>query len=56
MTNPHEGGSYRRNADGSLTRIDIDAPAAVEVETPATEPTTETTDAVDETSAKKGKA
>ncbi|MUZ73339.1 hypothetical protein GOZ90_11665 [Agrobacterium vitis] len=56
MTNPHEGGSYRRNADGSLTRIDTDAPAAVEVETPATEPTTETSDAGEETSAKKGKA
>ncbi|MGV2132774.1 hypothetical protein GOZ83_05255 [Agrobacterium vitis] len=56
MTNPHEGGSYRRNADGSLTRIEADATAAVESETPVAEPTTETPDAGDETSAKKGKA
>lgn len=56
MTNPHEGGSYRRNPDGSLSRVDADAPVAVDQKTPAAEPITETADVDDETSAKKGKA
>lgn len=33
---PHTGGSYRRETDGSLTRID--APADAGTETPAEDP------------------
>ncbi|NSZ48448.1 hypothetical protein G6L63_11060 [Agrobacterium vitis] len=56
MTNPQTGGSYRREQDGTLTRIEANAPVTVESETTVAEPTTETSDAVEETSAKKGKA
>ncbi|MGV1829716.1 hypothetical protein [Agrobacterium vitis] len=56
MTNPQTGGSYRRNPDGSLTLIDADAPTPIDQEVPAAEPRTETQDATDETSGKKGKA
>ncbi|WP_234689395.1 hypothetical protein [Allorhizobium ampelinum] len=56
MTNPHKGGSYRRNPDGSLTRIEAETPIVVQPEAPAVETNTETPDAGDETSAKKGKA
>jgi hypothetical protein len=59
MTNPSEGGSYRREEDGSLTRLnDVTAPAISESETSIEEAQTETsvedTDVVD--SGKKGKA
>ncbi|MVA17642.1 hypothetical protein GOZ94_01615 [Agrobacterium vitis] len=56
MTNPQTGGSYRRNPDGSLTLIEADAPAPIDEEMPADERRTETQDATDETSGKKGKA
>jgi len=56
MTNPHKGGSYRRNPDGSLTRIEAEAPIAIQPEAAAVETTNETPDAGDETSTKKGKA
>ncbi|MDQ0454654.1 hypothetical protein [Rhizobium paknamense] len=56
MTNPQTGGSYLRNPDGSLTRIEIAAFKPAEPEQPAAQPSSETPEAQDETSAKKGKA
>jgi hypothetical protein len=59
MTNPQMGGSYRREEDGSLTRLnDVAAPAISESETSVEEAQAETsveeTDTAD--NGKKGKA
>lgn len=56
---PSEGGSYRREKDGSLTRLDdAAAPVASESETPADAVQTETSPDENDTtdSGKKGKA
>jgi hypothetical protein len=56
MTLPHQGGSYRREKDGSLKRIDaeVDAPAVIEQE--AEKPADTETAPKEEPTARKGKA
>lgn len=64
MTLPHQGGSYRRDTDGSLTRIDAsaetqisapaEAPAVIEQE--AEQPAESETQSEEQAGGRKGKA
>lgn len=64
MNHPQTGGSYRREKDGSLTPITVQADVAPETpaetsaatEPPAEKPTTVETQAEEDTGGKKGKS